>query len=287
MRVDYHLHCEFSDDSFVPMEKQIEQGIALKLDEMCFTDHVDYGVKRDWDDPAGIAVKMDTEHGVTYKHYLANVNYPEYFAKLDRMKVIYGKQITIKKGLEFGIQTITVKPFQDLYDRYKDQLDFVLLSMHQVGNREFWNQDFQKGKSQKEYNEEYYQEILKVMQVYKDYSVLAHLDLLSRYDEQGIYPLEKVEDIIAAILKQAIKDGKGIELNTSSWYYGLKDTQPSRQILKMYKDFGGRIITIGSDAHKPENLAQHFDDAADILKNEIGFAEFCTYDHMKPVFHAL
>ena len=47
MLADYHLHSEFSDDSRTPMEAQIERGIALGLDEMCFTDHVDYGIMSD------------------------------------------------------------------------------------------------------------------------------------------------------------------------------------------------------------------------------------------------
>jgi HisJ family histidinol phosphate phosphatase len=132
------------------------------------------------------------------------------------MRESFKGQITIRKGLEFGIQTITVDPFQKLYDTYRNELDFVLLSMHQVNNLEFWTQDFQRGKTQKEYNEEYYREIYEVQKIFKDYSVLAHLDLIVRYDKNGIYPFEAVQDMIAEILKQAIKDGKGIELNCAN-----------------------------------------------------------------------
>ena len=46
MFCDYHVHSEFSDDSRESMEKQIGQAIALGLDEICFTDHVDYGIKK-------------------------------------------------------------------------------------------------------------------------------------------------------------------------------------------------------------------------------------------------
>lgn len=287
MYADYHLHCEFSDDSNEPMENQVEQAINLGLEEMCFTDHVDYGIKKDWDDPSGVEWRNGIEHGAQVHMALANVDYPKYFAKLKKMKEQYGDKITIKQGLEFGIQSITVDDFKKLYDKYKEELDFVLFSMHQVNNLEFWTQDFQKGKIQKEYNDEYYQEIYKTMKMFKDYSCLAHLDLLARYDLNGIYPFEKEEDIIAEILKQAISDGKGIEINTSSWHYGLKDTQPCRAILKLYKDLGGKIITVGSDAHKTEYLADHIKDAYEILKNEIGIDEVCTFDHMVPTFHKI
>ncbi|HCK88301.1 MAG TPA: histidinol phosphate phosphatase [Erysipelotrichaceae bacterium] len=288
MRADYHLHSEFSDDSRERMENQIRRAIELGLDEMCFTDHVDYGIKKDWSEGniewrGGDAMSSGTDE----MDPLANVNYPEYFAKIDRMRETFKGRIVIRKGLEFGIQTITVPQYQKLYETWKDQLDFVLFSMHQVNNLEFWTQDFQRGKTQQEYNEEYYREIYEVMKIFKDYSVLAHLDLIVRYDKEGVYPFEKVKDMIAEILKLAIEDGKGIELNTSSWKYGLKDTQPSRAILKLYKDLGGKIITAGSDAHVTKQLADHLDEGYRILKEEIGFTEICTFDHMKPVFHSL
>lgn len=287
MYADYHLHCEYSDDSNEPMENQIQKAITLGLDEMCFTDHVDYGIKRDWDDPEGIIIRHAIEHGKEVDLVLANVNYPKYFEALNMYQKKYASSISIKKGLEFGIQSITVDAYEKLYASYQDDLDFVLFSMHQVNNLEFWTQDFQKGKTQKEYNDEYYKEIYQTMQMFHHYSCLAHLDLMARYDENGIYPFENEKDIIAEILKYAIRDGKGIEINTSSWKYGLKDTQPSRAILKLYKNLGGKIITVGSDAHETKYLASHIKDAYAILKNEIGINEICTFDHMQPIFHKI
>lgn len=285
MFVDYHVHSEFSDDSRETMDKQIEKAINLGLDEICFTDHVDYGIKKDWNEGS---IKWRGGDGMNYeaseKDPVANVNYPEYFGKLLRMKETYKGRIKIKQGLEFGAQSITIPQFENLYKRYEDRLDFILLSVHQVDNKELWTQDFQKEKSQKEYNEGYYNEILKVIKEFKHYSVLAHLDLIVRYDKNGIYPFEEVRDLIAEILKQAIKDGKGIEVNTSSWHYRLPDTQPSRSILKLYKDLGGKVITVGSDAHMTEYLGDHIKDAYKILKEEMGFNEICTFDHMIPTF---
>lgn len=289
MYADYHLHSEFSDDSKELMESQIEKAIELELDEMCFTDHVDYGIKRDWDDPRGIEWRQGDgiSSGDAEREPLANVDYPRYFTKLALMRAAYGDKIKIRSGLEFGIQSITVDDYERLFAKYQDELDFVLFSMHQVDNKEFWTQDFQRGRSQKEYNEAYYEEIFKTMKVFKHYSVLAHLDLLVRYDKAGRYPFDNVRDLVAEILKQAIADGKGIEVNTSSWHYGLSDTQPSRDILHLYKDLGGRIITVGSDAHQTSYLADHIKDAYAILRDEIGFKEIATFEHMQPVFHEL
>lgn len=276
MFADYHVHTAFSDDSIYPMEKVILDAITMKMDEICFTEHVDYGIKVDWDSGQKIIYRGNEP--------MANANYPEYMKAIQAMKEKYGHQITIKTGLEFGMQTHTISQFQKLFDRY--DFDFIILSIHQVHDKEFWNQEFQKGKTQKEYNEEYYKEMLDVIRQYKDYSVLGHMDLINRYDNQGIYPFEKVKLWIQAILEQVIADGKGIEINTSSKRYGLKDTTPSRQILELYKDLGGTILTIGSDSHKPEHLGAHIQDSKKMLQ-EIGFKQYCTFDHMNPVFHDL
>ena len=94
---------------------------------------------------------------------------------------------------------------------------------------------------------------------YDDYSILGHLDMIKRYDKQGDYPFKKTEPVIREILKHIIKAGKGIEVNTSSFRYKLNDLTPSRKILKLYNELGGEIITIGSDAHKAEDIGHKFD----------------------------
>lgn len=283
MLCDYHVHTEFSDDSFYPMEDVVKDAIAMGMKEICFTDHVDYGIKRDWDDPQGIEKRRGGKGEPEWMD-IANVNYPLYFQKIKELQEKYGQQIAIKKGLEFGIQTHTIPQYQKLYNQY--DYDFIILSCHQVHDQEFWTGDFQKGKTQKEYIEEYYHEILAVIKEYKDYSVLGHLDLINRYDSIGNYPFEKIKPIVTEILKIVIEDGKGIEVNTSSHRYGLPDLTPSRDILKLYKDLGGTIITIGSDSHKPEHLGAYIEETKqELLK--LGYTDYCTFEKMKPIFHKL
>lgn len=288
MLADYHVHTEFSDDSREPMEEQAKRAVSLGLQEMCFTDHVDYGIKKDWGE-GGIEYRGGDGIGLAAEELqpLANVDYPKYFAKFSRVKTDFAKEIDLRCGLEFGVQVETIPQYEDLYGRYADKLDFVLLSIHQVENKEFWNQEFQQGRSQQEYNERYYQEMYDVMKKFKNYSVLAHLNLISRYDKQGEYPFAHVRDMVAEILKLAIADGKGIELNTSSWHYGLDDTMPARDILRLYKDLGGRIITIGSDAHSTKYLADHLEAARAILRDEIGMQEIYTFKNREPLGHKL
>ena len=277
MKTDYHVHTAFSDDSNYDMEQVIQDAIKLNIDELCFTDHVDYGIKKDWD-----------EGEISYREHsnepFANVDYPKYYETIMKLQSKYKNQITIKLGLEFGIQRHTIEKYESLFSRYP--FDFIILSVHQVIDQEFWTNDFQKGKTQDEYVMEYYNEILYLVKHYKNYSVLGHLDLINRYDPQGPYPFEKIKPILTEIFNIVINDNKGIEINTSSHRYGLTDLTPSKDILKLYKELGGTIITIGSDSHKPEHLAAYIDETKDILK-ELGFSSFCTYNKMKPNYHKL
>ena len=276
MFADYHVHTEFSDDSAYPMEQVVRDAIVMKMDEICFTDHVDYGIKDDWD--SGKPIKYRG------KEPFANVDYPAYAAKIRDLQYLYKMQINIKMGMEFGIQTHTIPKYEALFQKYP--FDFIILSIHQAEDKEFWTQDFQKGKSQEEYNRLYYEEMLHVVERYCNYSVLGHMDLITRYDENGSYPFEKVEPVISEILRIVIKNGKGIELNTSYHRYGLKDTTPSVNIWKRYRELGGDMITIGSDSHSPGQLGAYIKDAGQLLKS-LGFRYFCTFDKMQPVYHKL
>lgn len=273
---DYHVHTEFSDDSVYPMEDVVKDAIGLGLDEICVTDHVDYGVKADW----------DSGEEILYRHGepLANVDYPRWAAEIERLRDLYGGRITIKMGMEFGVQVHTIPQFEALFRRYP--FDFIILSIHQVEDKEFWTQEFQQGRTQREYNERYYEEMLNVVKAYKDYSVLGHMDLIKRYDKAGIYPFEKVRPFIAEILKIVIAGGKGIEVNTSSHRYGLSDSMPSAELLRLYRDLGGSVVTIGSDSHAPAHLGTYIGEAEKQLR-EFGFRNIYTYTKMEPVPHPL
>ncbi len=283
MNADYHVHTEFSDDSVYPMEDVVKDAIAMELDELCFTDHVDYGIKNDWDDGTEIKYRSGIP-GEPENEPIMNVNYPVYYETYKRLQKEYGDKISLKLGMEFGMQAHTIEKYEKLFARYP--FDFIILSVHQVEDKEFWTQDFQRGRTQKEYNERYYEELLYLVQNYHHYSVLGHMDLIVRYDKEGIYPFEKLKPILTEILKIVIADGKGIEVNTSSHRYGLKDLTPSRDILRLYRELGGRIITIGSDSHKKEHLGAYIEETKQELKS-LGYKEYCTFDKMKPIYHEL
>lgn len=262
MKVDYHVHTAYSNDCQYPIDDVIKQAINIGLDEICITEHVDY-------------FRNDLKYVVDYQDYLQG------FLKA---KDKYQDQITMKFGIEFGVQTHTIQEYNRDFGLY--DFDFVILSCHQVDDKEFWTHEFQKGKTQEKYNDEYYREIYDVIQQYDHYSVLGHLDMIKRYDEIGIMDDFQNEEIIKAILKKVIDDGKGIEINTSFVRYQLPDMTPSRQILKWYHELGGTILTIGSDSHQKEHLGFYIEEVKEELK-KIGFQYYCTFDKMKPIFHDL
>ena len=143
MFADYHVHTEFSDDSVYPMENVIRDAVEMGMDEICLTDHVDYGIKDDWDGNVRIRFRGGEP--------LANVDYPVYAEKIRILTERYKGRINIKMGLEFGVQMHTIPRFEALFARYP--FDFIILSIHQVEDKEFWTRDFQKGRTQKEYSE--------------------------------------------------------------------------------------------------------------------------------------
>lgn len=261
MRADYHIHTNFSVDSKLTMEEIIIRSIELGLDEICFTDHVDYGVKNQY---------VDRQE----------VDYPELIKEHKRVNDLYHDKIQIKLGLEFGVQLETIQRYKK--DMMMYDFDFILLSCHQIDNKELWLYQYQASKTQLEYNRGYYEYLYNLIDLFDDFSVMGHLDVIKRYDQIGVLDDKYVMDIVERILIRLIEKNKGLEVNTSSYRYNLPDLTPSTQILKKYYELGGRLLTIGSDTHKIENLYDHFEEIIVQLK-EIGFNELYRFDKMNPI----
>lgn len=261
MFYDYHMHSSFSTDSKSEMEDMVLKSIDLGLNEICFTDHVDYGIDTD---------------------ICFNIDYNKYFEKIDFLKNKYRNQINIKKGIEFGLQGHVIEDCSKDANTYP--FDFIICSVHAINKLDLYNGGFFKDISQHQAYESYYNELYNIVKSYKHYSVLGHLDLIKRYgDYDKLLDDRLYSDIIESILKQAIHDGKGIEVNTSCFRYNLPDLTPSRYILKMYKELGGEIITTGSDSHHPSQVAYQFDYIYEYLR-EIGFKYVTTFNNMNPEF---
>lgn len=259
---DFHLHSSFSEDCDTSMENMIKTAIQKGIKEMCFTEHLD----EDYPDP----------------DWTFALDFEKYDQKIKELQAKFKDEIKIRKGIELGVQPHVLESYQNITNR--EYFDFIICSMHVTKKKDLHNGDFFKDKSLNQAYEEYYGELLACIQNFKQFNVLGHLDLVTRYKyEEGV---GKFLDIIEEIFKEIIPYGKGIEINTSGFYYGIGRVHPSIDILKLYKDLGGEIITIGSDAHKPERLAEHYDHSVELLKI-LGYKYVTTFENKKPIFHKL
>ena len=87
-------------------------------------------------------------------------------------------------------------------------------------------------------------------------------------------------------MKTIIDNGKGIEINTGSLYRGMDYAHPHPEILKLYKELGGEILTFGSDAHDNIHAGYEFKKARD-LALALGFKYRTEFNKLQPEFIAL
>jgi len=263
---DFHTHSYFSGDCDTPTETMITKAISLGMTHLCFTEHLDF--------------YYPVREGESLDFNLATDQYRKEFLAL---KEKYDKKIHLLWGVELGLQKHI---FSDLHDYTQTHpFDFVIASSHLCNGGDPYYPDFFEERSEEDVYHEYFCSILENVKNFSDYDVYGHLDYIVRYgpNKDARYSYEKYRDIFDVILKTIIENGKGIELNTGGVKYGLKDLHPATSILKRYKELGGEIITIGSDAHTPENLLGHFPRAGLVLK-ECGFQYYTIFIERKPTF---
>lgn len=262
MLFDYHMHSNFSADSETPMEEMIQSSINKGLTEICFTEHIDY----EYPDPT-ISFDLDI---------------PAYTQELNRMREKYKDIITIKKGVELGVQPYLLERYETLMKA--EDFDFVICSIHTADKKDLHSGDFFANRTPEDAYQLYYEELLYCVKNFKQYNILGHIDLVKRY--KALDSKENFHDILSEIFKVIIPDGKGIELNASGYAYGLGGPMPSKDILELYKECGGEIVTIGSDAHVPHHVGYNFTEIIELIKST-GFKYITTFDQMKPSFHPI
>ncbi|MBO4458142.1 MAG: histidinol-phosphatase HisJ family protein [Butyrivibrio sp.] len=267
---DYHLHTHNSGDSEAPMEEMIESALKKGIKEICFTEHMDmdYPVTED----------------LTKDYFLLDT--ASYKKELYKYKEMYRDKITIKFGVEVGMQTHLAKKNSD-YVRSED-FDFVIASIHLIDGEDPYYPSFWTGKDVKKTFGQYFEYTLENLKIFDDYCVLGHLDYLVRYAPKNNkdYSYQAYSEIIDAILTHLISKDKGLDFNTKPLYTDKSCPNPNTEILKRYKELGGRIITFGSDAHKADAVAGSFNKAR-MMALACGFDEYCTFEKKIPIFHRL
>ncbi len=264
---DYHLHTSFSSDSKEPMEAMIRRALDLGLTEICFTEHrdIDYPVPED--DPT-----------LTF-----DLDLTAYEKKVREMQDKYKGKIAIKFGIECGLQPHIVEENKALIA--SAPFDFVLGSQHLCNHADPYNASYFDGKTDKEAYREFFEEIDRNIRLFDDFDVAAHLDYVVRVgrEKDTHYHYEEHRELFREILSYLIAHGKGIEINTAGIRYGLKEPNPCSALIRDYKELGGEILTIGSDAHKAADMASHYQRVNAILE-ETGFRYITVFMDRKPSF---
>lgn len=267
---DYHLHSSFSGDSDTPMEEMILRGIELGLTQMCFTEH------------------QDLEYPVTEStpEGFFELNPDSYLYDFLKLKEKYTDQVSLCFGVELGMQPHLTR--RNAAFAKAHAYDFIIASSHICHGKDPYYPAFYEGRSQDEAYLEYFESILENLKHFSNFDVYGHLDYVVRYGpkKDAGYSYEKYRDIFEKILRQLIEMEKGIEINTAALAKGMREPNPCIGALKRYRELGGEIITTGSDAHDPGQIAFAFDRAADILK-DCGFRYYTTFEKRSPSFHKL
>lgn len=280
---DFHMHSLFSSDSEAKPEAMIKAAASRGLSSICFTEHNDY----DYPPENGqILFNLDFDSYCNYIEVLqkssCTVSGCAGTADVSHSKTAVSIYIGVEQGL-----SVPAADRINAYDPDK-KLDFIIGSSHLVDGCDPYYPEFWDNRSTKAAILSYFESIYNNIQVCRNFDVYGHLDYVVRYapDKDKFYNWLDYSDLLDLILKQLILNGKGIEVNTSGLKSGLAYPNPCLGILKRYRELGGEILTIGSDAHKPEHVGYSFDTVPALLL-EAGFKYYTTFSKRVPAFHKL
>lgn len=265
---DYHTHTSLSPDSEADIDGMIKSAIEKGVDEIAFTEHMDY-------------------NHPTFGDFTADIDKQNKIIK--EKKEEYKGQITILRGVEVGLRREARERIDKLLN--ENEFDVVIGSAHIIDGLDLVNGEYFKGKTQREAYFRYFEEMLDLVKEFKNFNFLGHLDFISRYakypgENFDYYRDEEIKALIDEIFKELISTGRGIEVNTSGIRYGLAKTLPRVEVLKRYRELGGEIITITSDSHKAEDIGYEYYSNLNVLYR-LGFEKIVTFRNKVPRFHSI
>ena len=259
---DYHMHSTVSFDGHDPAEKMVRAALDAGLKEICFTDHVDYEI-------------IEPFTGMAFDTAVYNAAYDH----------LEAPGLKIRKGMEYGLKPGNQEQFKK--DLQRRHFDFVLGSIHFVDEVDVYRAPYWEGKTLEEATWLFLENTYACVKAHEDFDVLAHLTFLSKAPVHPTHEpvlMKDWQEIVDEILKELARKGKGLEMNTSG-VDRCGDFLPSADYFRRFRELGGEIVTIGSDAHSADRGGQYTDRACEILKDIFGYV--CTFEDRKPIFHKL
>lgn len=261
--VDMHSHTIHSFDGHYPVDELCETCIQRGIKTVAFTDHLEMDAfyQKEFDKTAD-----------------------ESFADVSRAKEKYNGRLEVLVGAEMGQPAYDMAVSEALM-REKDY-DFVIGSVHNLRNRldfaelDFRNSNYNVEELLKEY---FYEE--KLMADWAKFDTLAHLTYPLRYmiGEYGLkVDLSKFAGDIDEILSLLAEKDKPLEINTSGLRQKIGLTMPDRDVVKRFKELGGKYITVGSDSHYTEHMGAGIANGYEIAES-CGFKSVLIFRKRQPV----
>ena len=259
---DFHMHSRVSFDGHDTGAALAKAAVDRGLKEICFTDHRDF-------------LRKEREQTMLF-------DLEAYSREYDSLEV---PSLAIRRGVEYGL-------YNDNQARMKQELgqrnyDFVLGSIHFVDDMDVYFSEYWQGKTVWEAQRRYFETMLECVRGHEDFDVLSHMTYLHKGAGSPVkapLPYEEHREIIDEIFRVLISKGKGLELNTSGMDR-CGGFLPTPDYFRRFKELGGEIVTIGSDAHRSDRVGQYSEEACQVLREIFGYV--CTFAERKPIFHKL
>lgn len=237
---DLHTHTIYSYDGSptATPDAMCRRALEIGLTSIAFTDHCD--------------VNGQVE-GI-YDPYHAD----EAFAAIQAVKEAYRGRLNVICGLELG--NAPQYPEAAAAFLAAHPYEFVIGSLHNLRNvPDFWMLKFEL-MSPVQINQLFDRALDETIEMaqFPGLTTIGHMTYMNRYVASSGVPFsfkpfyEKIEHLYRLLIQRDI----ALEINVSSLWQGLGFPMPSLELLKLYTDCGGKLITIGSDAHAPENLGK-------------------------------
>lgn len=267
---DFHTHSLISPDSSAPLADMAQAALERGLSELCVTDHCDL---------------LDYTG-----HPNAHFDWAGAMAQFHQVQAQLQGKLTLRLGLELGSAPACPDSARHILRQGGDHLDFVLGSLHNwIGrrdNQELYFTDFSN-------NPALAREAMEcclthtrtlVTQLPDCYDSLAHIIYPLRYIQRdGIaLDIQQFEAPIREIFRVVAQSGHALEVNTCRG----RNVEDWRILLTWFRDCGGEYVTLGSDAHRPEDMAKGISQAAQLLR-QTGFTHVTVYRRRTPVLRPL
>lgn len=258
---DLHTHSDNSPDGENSVIEMCESAVAHSLSYLAVTDHCE----------------IERYHEDRYERSLRQ----SYFDMV-RARSVFAGQLELLRGLELGNAPADWSLARRVMDAR--HYDLVLGSLHCLRGREdfaFLNYTVLNAE---ELMSAYFDEMLEMVS-WGGFDVLAHLTYPLRYicGEQMIsMDISRYEEKILKIFQLLIEKGKGLEINTSGLRQPYGKTLPDLWCLKLYRQTGGKIVTVGSDAHTTSDVGSGIAEGLRLARLA-GFGEYFIYKDRKPV----